>query len=89
MPTKLERLRWYIAATINIAPSAVTSAQMERFGEGMHAVSAASWAAKSNAEKLDIAVAKARHALVTLVTDYENERNRRAAPQAAAMPEEP
>jgi hypothetical protein len=43
MATKVERLRWFIAATVNIDPAAVTSDQMERFGEGLYAVDAEAW----------------------------------------------
>lgn len=89
MATKLERLNWFIAATLNIDPSAVTGAQRERFGEGMYAVDAASWDALTNSEKLNVAVGKARQTFVSHIQQYETERDKAAVPPPAPLDEQP
>lgn len=89
MATKVERLRWYIAATLNIDPAAVTNAQMARWGEGMYAVDAASWTALTQQEQLDAAVSKTRQFLVNQIKAYEYQKAQAAVQPPVDMEEQP
>lgn len=89
MATKLQRLDWYIAATLNIDPAAVTNAQRQRFGEGMYAVDEASWTALTQQEQLDAAISKTRQFLVNQIKAYEYQKAQAAVQAPADMEEQP